>query len=567
MTTCQSPRRWSCRNDIVGMTMIIVGLAGCTSRDEAPEAPTDASASSGADAWFTDVADDAGFTFVHENGHVDRYLMPENVPGGAAVFDMDGDGDLDVYLVQSGHPVDPDATDAGNALYENRGDWTFVDITESSGTGDRGFGQGVTCADYDNDGDVDLYVTNLGPNVLYRNNGDGTFDDVTAEAGVGDDGWSTSATFLDYDLDGDQDLYVCTYINWSLDIEQLCYNKMGKEDYCAPKNYNSPGRDVLYRNEGDGTFSDVSNEAGIVISGNGLGVSAVDFDDDGWLDMFVANDQLPDQLWMNQRDGTFIDEATARGCAVDANGIAKAGMGVTLADIDIDGDFDILVCNLLAESDSLYTNNDGQFTDSTLRSGLGAVSKQFTRFGMGWLDFNNDGWLDLYQANGRVARVPKTWSDDPYAEPNLLFRGSPSGRFEEVSPRGGTSDLLIASSRAAAFGDLDNDGGIDIVVVNQNAPIHLLRNTIADNGHWIGCAVLNEHGSNALNARVLIEAGGRTILRDVRPGYSYCASNDPRVHVGLGPLDAVDRMTVRWPDGTERIIESPAINSYHIVRP
>jgi hypothetical protein len=542
------------------------GMVGCNDTSPGNESASNGEPADHAKAWFEDVSATSGITFVHDNGHVDRYLMPENVPGGAALFDMDNDGDLDLYLVQSGDPVNPSANSSGNMLYENLGDWTFRDVTERAQTGDRGFGQGAACADYDNDGDVDLYVTNLGTNVLYRNNGDGSFSDVTATAGVGHPGWSTSATWLDYDRDGDLDLYVCTYINWAPDTEQDCFNKMGSLDYCAPRNYNSPGLDVLYRNNGDGTFADVTSAAGISASGNGLGVSSVDLNGDGYLDIFVANDQLPDLLWINRGDGTFTNEATARGCAVDTDGIAKAGMGVTIADVDGDADFDILVCNLQQETDSFYVNENGRFNDATLRYGLGAVSKQFTRFGMGWVDFNNDGIFDLYQANGRVARVPKTWSDDPYAEPNLLFRGTASGRFEEVDPRGGTSVLLVASSRAAVFGDIDNDGRIDVVVVNQEAPIHLLRNVTQDDHHWIGFRVLNANGQDAINAVVTVEAGGRSMVRDIRPGYSYLASNDPRAHFGLGGVSKIDRITVRWPDGLTSTCDGLAVDQYHMLR-
>ncbi|MEM7228836.1 MAG: CRTAC1 family protein [Planctomycetota bacterium] len=538
-------------------------LVACSGSTDETSSTSNASDNDAPRAIFDDVVDASGITFRHENGHVDRYLMPENVPGGAALFDMDDDGDLDVYLVQSGNPVDPTANTLGNELYENLGDFKFRDVTESSGTGDTGFGQGTACADYDNDGDVDLYVTNLGPNVLYRNNGNGTFTDVTNTAGVGDDRWGTSTTFLDYDKDGDVDLYVCNYINWSLEREQDCFNKMGSPDYCAPKNYSSPGVDVLYRNEGDGTFTDVTTAAGITSSGNGLGVSSVDFDDDGWLDIFVANDQLPDQLWMNQRDGTFVDEANIRGCAVDSDGIAKAGMGVTAADIDDDGDFDVLVCNLSSETDSMYINDNGRFDDATLRAGLGATSKQYTRFGMGWIDFDNDTRLDLYQANGRVARVPKTWSDYAYAEPNLLYMQSDSGRFEGGVATVTSGETPIASSRAAAFGDLDSDGRMDIVVVNQLDSIHLLRNVADDAGNWLMIRVLNDDGADALNARVEVETDAGTFVRDVRPGYSYLASNDPRVHVGIGDATSARRITVTWLDGHTRVFENVAGNQVH----
>ncbi|MCA9295880.1 MAG: VCBS repeat-containing protein, partial [Phycisphaerales bacterium] len=255
-TTQRAASRPTSPRTNLGIAAALAGctwLAGCSGSSSKNTTASNGDAAANSNAWFENVVANSGITFIHDNGHTDRYLMPENVPGGAALFDMDNDGDLDLYLVQSGNPVDPSANTAGNMLYENLGDWHFRDVTARSGTGDRGFGQGAACADYDNDGDVDLYVTNLGTNVLYRNNGDGTFTDVTATAGVGHPGWSTSAVWFDYDRDDDLDLYVCTYINWALDIEQDCFNKMGGNDYCAPRNYNSPGLDALYRNNGDGT--------------------------------------------------------------------------------------------------------------------------------------------------------------------------------------------------------------------------------------------------------------------------------------------------------------------------
>ncbi|MFT7480385.1 MAG: hypothetical protein ACI80N_003694, partial [Gammaproteobacteria bacterium] len=336
----------------VGLVGVLTsGLIGCGgSSEEAAPAASDA-------PWFTDVASASGITFSHTTGHRERYLMPETITGGAGFLDLDDDGDLDLYLVQGGDASDPEARELPNQLYENMGDGSFRDITHASGTGDTGYGMGVACGDYDNDGDTDIYVSNLGPNVLYRNDGAGHFEDVTEAAGVGDEHWGTSTAFLDYDRDGDLDLYVCNYVNWSMAIEQDCTASNGTKDYCSPTSYQVPTRDVLYRNDGDGSFSDVSVAAGLGQSfGNGLGLGCADFDGNGWIDIFVANDQTLDQLWMNQGDGTFLDEAVFMGCAVDENGLAKAGMGVAVADIDLDGDQDVMVCNIDAETDSLYLN-------------------------------------------------------------------------------------------------------------------------------------------------------------------------------------------------------------------
>jgi len=495
------------------------------------------------------VAAARGLVFTHQSGHRDRHLLPEIIAGGAALFDMDGDGDLDAYLVQSGSVVDPPARPPGNQLFRNLGDGTFEDVTSGSGADDRGYGMGVTAGDYDNDGDVDLYVTNTGPNVLLRNDGMGRFTDVTSDAGVGDPGWGTSAAFVDHDADGDLDLFVTNYVNWSLKTEMACYSPSGTPDYCSPLTYN-PTAAGLYRNDGNGTFTDISALAGLHTAfGNGLGVVCGDFDGSGGIDIYVANDKTSNQLWINRGEGRFEDRALIAGAAVDEDGQPKAGMGVDTADVDDDGDLDLLVVNLRGESDSFYRNHGDFFSDDTAAVGLRATSRTFTRFGMALIDFDNDGWLDVYEANGRIDRPGELSTDDPFAEPNLLFRGLPPGRFEEVEPQGGTRTPLVATSRAAAFGDIDNDGGIDVLVVNRDAPAYLLRNVVAHRGHWMTFRVIEEHGRDALGATLTLGIGSRRIRRDVKAAYSYLASNDPRVHVGLGAFDRVVGVAVRWPDG------------------
>ncbi len=523
------------------------------------ENPTDAGAGPGAghenaaEPWFVEAATAANLSFQHVSGHRGEYLMPEIMGGGVAVFDMDGDGDLDVYFVQSGFLREPDdGQQPSNRLFRNRGDGSFEDVTDGSGAGDQGYGMGVASGDYDRDGDLDLYITNVGANVLLQNDGNGTLTDVTAEAGVGDPGWGTGAAFLDYDDDGHLDLFVANYIVWSIDAELQCSGPSGQPDYCGPKSYQPPAPDVLYRNRGDGTFAEVSVAAGLRAEfGNGLGVICGDFDGDGRVDIFVANDQTPNQLWHNQGDGTFRDIAPVTGCAVDHRGEAKAGMGVDTIDLDDDGDLDILVANLTAQSDSFFRNEGQYFVDDTGKVGLGSASRRFTRFGMGIVDFNNDGWLDLYEVSGRVSRAntPELWSDDVYAEPNLLYEGRANGAFE-VRPFGGTGEDLIATSRAAAFGDLDGDGGVDVVVVNRDHRAYILQNAVRGRGHWIMFDVRDEHGSHAIGATLNLTVAQRTLRRDVRTAYSYCAANDPRIHVGLGPHDRVEDVTIRWTDGT-----------------
>ncbi|MCZ6697352.1 MAG: CRTAC1 family protein, partial [Planctomycetota bacterium] len=523
---------------------------GCSNTESSPaNAPP---IPAGAQPWFQECADARSLTFIHESGHTDRYLMPEIMCGGVALFDMDNDGDLDVYLVQGGTVV-PSANEQlpGNMLFANDGSGSFTDISDSSGADDSGYGMGVTVGDYDNDGDPDLYVTNLGPNVLLRNDGSGVFTDVTDLANVGHGGWGASAAFLDYDNDGDLDLFVTNYLNWSPATEIECYKRAGGLDYCSPANYYAPPVDVLYQNNGDGVFTDVSESAGLLEAfGTGLGVICADFNMDGRTDIFVANDGMPDQLWINQGDGTFRDEAMLRGVAIDMTGAAKAGMGVAVADLDDDRDPDLLVVNLRNETDSFYRNEGSYFADRTAEIGLANTSRPFTRFGLGFVDFDNDGRLDLYQANGRVSRFTELYTNDPFAEPNLLYRGTAGGQLEEVLPRGGTAELLAATSRGAAFGDIDNDGRIDILIVNRDHRAHLLRNTVTNSGHWITLRLVNEHGSDAIGATVHFTVGDRTITRYARIASSYFSANDPRVHCGLGEAATVDQIEVRWPDAT-----------------
>jgi enediyne biosynthesis protein E4 len=532
------------------LSLLSCALAFACGRSAAPPSNT----TEPGQPWFEDVAERAGIRFVHRSGHRDKFYLPEIMGGGAALFDMDNDGFLDLYLVQSGSLSSPADKAPGNRLYRNRGDGTFEDVTADSGADVAGYGMGVAAGDFDNDGNVDLYVTNFGANVLLKGDGHGHFTDVTAKAGVASSGWSTSAAFLDYDGDGYLDLFVVHYLNWQPSAEVECYSLTGVPDYCSPRTYDLPSSATLYHNNRDGTFTDVSDSAGLRAAvGNGLGVVAGDVNGDGRIDVFVANDGTPNQLWINKDGKRFEDAALVMGCAIDLDGRPKAGMGVHMADVDGDGDLDLLVVNLDGESDSFYRNERTFFRDDTSAVGLRTVSRPFTRFGTALLDFDNDGLLDIYEANGRVGRQSELYSSDPYAEPNLLFRGLAGPRFEEVKPRGGTRSLLVATSRAAAFGDIDNDGGIDIVVANRDARPYLLHNIVAGRGHWVMFRVVDEHGRDAIGAEVTMTVGARAIHRDVRAAYSYLASNDPRVHVGLGKETAARNVSVRWPDGSRQL--------------
>ncbi len=501
--------------------------------------------SSGAAPAFTDVAAESGLTFRHHSGASGKFLLPEIMGGGGAFLDYDGDGWLDVYLVDSA---------GDNRLYRNTRDGHFVDVTAAASVAGTGYGMGCAAGDYDNDGDVDLYVTNLGPNIHYRNDGDGSFSDVTAAAGTGDSSWSTSSAFVDYDADGDLDLFVANYVAWAdtpAFTEKRCYAPSGAADYCSPQAYAAPSTATLYRNNGDGTFSDASAEAGIrARAGTGLGVVCSDLNGDGWTDIYVANDQMPSFAWINSGDGRFTEQAVQMGCAVDEQGRSQAGMGVVSADIDDDGDFDLWKVHLHRESHILYLNQGAYFLEGTSRYGLAAATRRFTGFGTALFDYDHDGLLDIFVADGRVQIVADvTRADDSYAEMDQLLRQVAPGKFEDVTASAGPAMNLVENSRAAAFGDCDNDGDVDILVVNRDGPVRLLRNDALKAGGSVSLRVLDRHGRDANGALVRCTVGGRTRSFEVQSAYSYCASNDPRIHVGLGEAARIDRVEVRWPEG------------------
>jgi hypothetical protein len=555
----------------LGAAALALALAGCGERGiadastfDVPDTPGASGDSGTPSAWFEEVARERGLVFEHRSGHAGPYLMPEAVCGGAALFDADDDGDLDAYLVQAGS-LAGDVPSPPNQLFRNDGRGYFDDVSRTSGTDHRGYGMGAACGDADGDGDTDLYVTNLGANVLFENAGGLVFEDVTAASGTGDGRFGASAAFLDYDEDGLLDLFVANYVDWYATAELDCRDAMGLPDYCGPLNYDAPSRDVLFHNVGQGRFDDVSTASGIdAARGNGLGVVCADFDGDGWTDVFVANDGTPNHLWRNGGDGTFRDVALVAGCALDLEGIAKAGMGVAVGDVDDDADPDLLVCNQSRESDSFFLNDAGRFRDRSSSAGLRVVSRPFTRFGLGLVDFDNDGRLDLYEANGRVERQSQRYGPDPFAEPNLVLAGRPGVRFEEVLPRGGTSALLAATSRAAAFGDVDGDGGVDVLVVNRDGPAHLLLNRVPNRGRWVAFR-LREDGREALHATVSIDVAGRRVRREARSAYSYLAASTTLVHFGLGAIDEARNVRVRWLDGIEESFGDRSAGHVHVL--
>ena len=538
--------------------ILLFALMVLTSCSE-PDVPNDTKAEIQT-PWFDDVASEWGVQFTYNNGAEGQFHIKEVTGGAPALFDYDNDGDLDLYVVQG-------IGSQGNALYENM-DGLFVDRSQGSGANDSGYGIGVSTADYDNDGDIDLYVTNFGMNALLRNNGDGTFTDVTTIAGVGDDGFSACSAFGDLDNDGDLDLVVTRYLDVDLITDRECLDAMSRRTYCNPTIYEAELHDTLFLNNGDGTFTDVSVNAGFsAVKGTGLGVFITDLTGDSLPDIFIANDAMPDRLWVNLGDGTFSEDSMQRNIAMDDSGKAKAGMGATPVDIDQDGDRDVYITNIYGESDSFYRNEGDFFQDMTRRTGLAAETRAYTRWGVVFADLDNDTRLDLYETTGGVATGATLHSlDDPLAEPNLLFQQIENGRFELVRPRGGTNQILISSSHGVASGDIDGDGGVDLVVVNSNTPLNIFRNVVPNRGNWISFHVLNAHGSDAIGARVeLTLDDGSQLFAEVHTTSGYASAQDPRRHFGLGSK-TVEMLRIHWLDGSTRVVENPELNIIHTIK-
>ncbi len=547
---------------------------------------------------FSEGSAATGLDFVHFNGMSGEYYLPEITGPGGALADFDNDGDLDLYLVQ-GRMLGPRPIAAAlfppahgppltDRLYRNdlatASDGTrrlrFTDVTAASGLEEAtGYGMGAAAGDFDNDGRVDLYVTSLGANRLLRNQGPSgagggvAFRDVTGASGTGEERWSVSAAFLDFDRDGRLDLYVANYVDFRLLTHRSCYSDNGALDYCGPLAFEAE-HDRLFRNRGDGTFEDVSASSGIRHEhGGALGVVPADFDGDGWLDLYVANDQMPNQLWINRQatEGRirFENRALLAGCSLNGEGVAEASMGVDAGDVDGDGDEDLFLAHLARQTSTLYTNDGGGlFEDSTTASGLGMPSWRFTGFGTAFFDYDNDGRLDLFVANGAVKTIEAlAAAGDPYPlhQPNQIFRnlgndadGVP--RFEEVSGRAAAAFGLSEVSRGAVFGDLDNDGDTDILVINNNGPARVLINEVGQLQPWLGLRLLGaEVERDMLGARVTVERPGRRpLVRRARTAGSFASAHDPRVLVGLGgsgplagPRSAprVERVEVEWPSG------------------
>jgi enediyne biosynthesis protein E4 len=519
------------------------------------------SASAKAEPLFVESAASTGLVFTHVNGATGQYYLPEMMGAGVALLDYDNDGDLDVFLVQSGTLAAGANAPADCRLFRNdltvaadgRRTLRFTDVTRQAGIAVRGYGMGAAVGDYDNDGYLDLFVTGFSANTLLHNNGNGTFSDATNQAGVSDTLWGASAAFVDYDRDGFMDLFVARYVDFTIAANKQCTDSVGAKDYCGPRSYR-PVPDRLFRNDGHSRFVDVTERTGIAkADGAGLGVSVGDYNGDGWPDLYVANDATPNQLWINRRDGTFADEGVISGSALSAAGNPEGSMGIASGDFDLDGDEDLFVTNIAGETSVLYLNDGhGNFEDVRARTGLARLTAAFTGFGTDWFDYDNDGWPDLFIANGAVNIVEaQRGQPSPFRMTNQLFHNLEGRRFEDASALGGPAFARAEVSRGAAFGDIDNDGDVDIVFTNNNGPVRLLINQTSRQQHWLQVRLDQRPGNRfGIGGWVGVERTGRpTLWRRVRTDGSYLSASDVRAHFGLGAAAAVTAIVVQWPDG------------------
>ena len=506
---------------------------------------------------FVDVAHSAGIAFQHDNAaSAEKYLI-ETMGSGCGWFDYDQNGLLDLYLVNGA------ATRAytprqrlRSALYRNNGDGTFSDFTAKAGVGAEGlFGMGIAVGDYDNDGFPDLLVLGYGRCILYHNNGDGTFSDVSAHADVENSGrWASSAAWFDYDNDGRLDLVIANYVDWTPERNFYCGDRgPGMRSYCHPDDFNGQPP-TLYHNNGDGTFTDVTKSSGVGLKGgNGLGVVTFDYDNDGWQDIFIANDHLPNFLFHNNRNGTFSEVGYAAGVAVSADGQFEAGMGTDVADTTGNGQLDLIVTHLDMQLARLYQNlGDGTFDDATLRSKIGYATYHMSGFGTRFMDYDNDGRRDLFMANGHVLdNIERYHAETKYAEPKLMFRNTGRGIFENVSDGLGPDFQLPRVSRGSAIADFDNDGDLDILVSNNGQAPQLLRNDGGNANHWVEFLLIGTKSNrDGVGARVKLTAGNLTLYDQRKGGMSYQSAQDPRLHFGLGKQSTVGTLEIVWPSGT-----------------
>lgn len=515
---------------------------------------------------FTDITAQQGIEFRHANGESGQKYFIEPIGSGVALFDYDNDSDLDLYLVNGADlPGHTSSVPPTNRLYRNDGD-IFTDVTLEASVGDTGYGLGCCVGDYNNDGFTDLYVTNYGANVLYRNDGDGTFTDVTESAGIGGNQLSSGCAFVDLDADGYLDLYVVNYVQFDLETNPEC-TRQGVRTYCTPEALQG-AVDILYRNNGNGTFTDITAKSGISgANGKGLGVVCGDIDNDGDVDIFVANDTTPNFLYRNDSDTAIqmTEDALFAGVALSEEGRAYSGMGANLGDFDNDGYLDIVITNFQDQTNSLYHNaQSGFFNEMSFTTGIGERSLPYLAWGVDFVDFNNDGWLDLFVANGHLDdNVAEIDPIGTYAQPNQLFLSNRGLNFRE------SVDAAIASqrvSRGTAFGDIDNDGDVDIVVSNLKDAPTILRNESDNTSRWLSIKLVGTHcNRDAIGARVTVVSGGVTQIREVKSGSGYLSQNDLRLHFGLGDATRVDKLTVRWLCGKVQTLQGVETNQVLVI--
>lgn len=540
--------------------LAVIGLASPCPQAVAAAAPIQ----------FKDVTGETGIQFVHSDGSSGRRYIVETVTSGLATFDFDGDGWIDIFFPNgTALPGSPEAKSPRCALYRNLGGWKFVEVTDKAGVGAGGYGLGVCVGDYDNDGDPDLYLNNFGPNVLFRNNGDGTFTDVTRTAGVGNgDKVGAGACFLDIDGDGDLDLYVANYIDFDLRKHQTRLVN-GHPAYVGPMVY-GPVRDTLYRNNGDGTFTDVSHESGIAAhAGTGMGMVCADFDDDGDTDIVVGNDAMGNFVWRNDGRGRFEEVGLASGLAFDMHGIGQGTMGIDCADYDNDGRLDFQMTSYQKQWAILYRNlGGGIFTDATYTSGAGASTYHVVEWGNAFVDFDNDGDRDLFMACGHLQDNIELWDDTAtYATRNIVLENLGRGKFQDVSARAGDGLAVNRSSRGAAFDDLDNDGDIDAVILNARNGPTLLRNDSRSGNHWLGIRLQGTTSNrDGVGARIKVVSGDLTLVDEVHGGRGYQSHFGSYPHFGLGSRTRFDRIEVRWVGGGTQIVEGGDVDRVVVIR-
>ena len=530
-------------------------------------APSDATSPAAADTGiqFVDVTQAAGIHWKHTDGRSGRKYFMETLGSGAAFFDYDADGDADLYFVD-GAPlpgyVPPEIPT--NRLYRNNGDATFTDVTKIAGVGDTGYGHGCAVGDYNNDSHLDLYVTNYGMNRLYRNNGDGTFTEVAETAGVTEPRWSTSCAFADYDRDGNLDLYVVNYIVFDIAENPWCgLKEKGIRAYCEPDNFPAQS-DTLYRNNGDGTFTDVTKSAGIYnTTGKGLGVVWGDYDNDGALDIYVANDSTENLFYRNNGDGTFEEIGFMVGIALSEDGAPENGMGTAFGDWNNDGWFDLTVTNYADQTNTLYRNDaDGFFTDATATTKTAQITYPYLGWATAFIDYDNDGYQDLFVANGHLhENLAELGQEGTYGQRNLFFKNNWDGTFTESSEALGTGMKLEDVSRGATFADFDLDGDVDIVVTNSNAPPRLLRNDGGNRKNYLQIRLVGTNSAtDAIGTRVKVTTGELTQIREVQSGAGYLSQRDLTLHFGIGDYEHVHSIVVRWQNGVEQLLSDVAAN-------